>query len=318
MQASIFSSYSRGENRVTSSILAVMRFLSLQHTARLLGAIMEDSEFELIHFENQPAKGGKGIPDASISSSCRILVETKIQRDTVDLEQLKRHLKRLDGKVSVEQLLVLTPDDKKPQVIEELREPKVVWANFASLDQAIEELLSDNREVISEREEFLLRNLQVMLIEEGLVGSINDVVVLPAQYAWREYLNSNAYVCQEGRVFQKVQYLAFYSSGQIQTIVPQIIDIHDSVEFKQGHHQGRLGEVVDLMVKDGRREEGKRFKVILLSAPNDPETQHLDEPIVNDLRSDSGRVTAFTQNQRYVSLASLKKAHKTSELVGDK
>lgn len=62
MPDSLFSTYRAGENRVTASILAVLRSLALHRTERLLGALMERSEFELVSFRNQPAKGGKGGP----------------------------------------------------------------------------------------------------------------------------------------------------------------------------------------------------------------------------------------------------------------
>jgi hypothetical protein len=39
--------------------------------------LLEQSEFELIRFENQPSKGGVGVPDAIIQSSIRLLLETK-------------------------------------------------------------------------------------------------------------------------------------------------------------------------------------------------------------------------------------------------
>lgn len=318
MQSSIFSTYSTGENRVTSSILAVLKYLSLQRTERLLGAIMEQSEFELVHFQNQPARGGEGIPDAIISSSSRILIETKIRRDAVKMEQLKRHVKRLDAREAMQFLLLLTPDESRPNVIDILADKRVVWASFASLDQAIEELLNDNREVVSEREAFLLRHIQIMLVEENLIGSANDVVVIPARIAWSEYQDTHAYVCQAGRVFQPVKYLAFYSSGQIQPVVPRILEIYDSVEFRRGYHKERLGQIVNALIESRQREEGERYKVILLSPPDDPKTQRLAAPIINDLTSDSGRITAFTQNQRYVSLARLKTVQTTSELAAKK
>ncbi len=77
---SIFSTYSTGENRVTASFLAVLRCLSLDRMSRLLGSLLEQSEFELIHFENQPSKGGTGVPDAIIQSSVRLLLETNEMR----------------------------------------------------------------------------------------------------------------------------------------------------------------------------------------------------------------------------------------------
>ena len=48
-----------------------------------------------------------------------------------------------------------------------------------------------------------------------------------------------------------------------------------------------------------------------------PQTIRLDDAIVNDLRSASGRVAAFTQGQRYVRLADLTEATRTSELVSE-
>jgi hypothetical protein len=57
---------------------------------RLLGSLLEQSEFELIRFENQPSKGGTGVPDAIIQSSIRLLLETKTERNAVSLPQIKR------------------------------------------------------------------------------------------------------------------------------------------------------------------------------------------------------------------------------------
>ena len=82
---SIFSTYSTGENRVTASFLAVLRSLSLDRIQRLLGALLEQSEFELVRFENQPSKGGSGVPDAIIQSSIRLLIETKTERNGVNV-----------------------------------------------------------------------------------------------------------------------------------------------------------------------------------------------------------------------------------------
>src|SRR5436190_7325255 len=165
MAINIFSTYSTGENRVTASILAVLQSLSLQRTQRLIGALLEESEFELVRFENQPAKGAQGVPDASIVSSVRLLIETKIVRNTVDLKQLQQHLKRFEKtSETVKLLLVLTPDDQCPHVVHQLNDQRVVWSSFAALDQAINDLIIDAQEVVSEREEFLLRELQAMLL----------------------------------------------------------------------------------------------------------------------------------------------------------
>ena len=84
----IFSTYSQGENRVTSSIISVIRSLSLDRIERILGALLEQSELEFVRFENQPSKGGDAVPDAIIQSSFRLLIETKTERDGLNRPQL--------------------------------------------------------------------------------------------------------------------------------------------------------------------------------------------------------------------------------------
>ncbi len=111
------------------------------------------------------------------------------------------------------------------------------------------------------------------------------------------------------------QIACFSKSNKIHNLVPKILEIHDSVEFKQGNEKGNLGKVIDSLIESGLRKEGESYKVILLSAPDDPQTKQLEASIENDLTSENGRRTAFTQNQRYVSLELLKKAKKASELI---
>lgn len=316
MRTSIFSTYSTGENRVTASILAVLRSLALNRIERLLGALMERSELQLLRFENQPSRGGKGVPDAVITGSCRIFLETKIKRNSVRADQLRRHLDRLDAAgEAVQVLLVLTPDSSVPATVTSIDDARLVWTNFEALDQAIEELLADQAEVISEREAFLLRELQGMLAEEKLVGSQKDVLVVPARNAWPEYLEYQAYACQPNRPFQPVWRLSFYESGQIQPLVPTILKVHESVVFEKGRHRGTLGDLVARLLAGTTRQEGMSYKVLLLSHPKDSKTVRLEGPIMNDLVSESGRTVAFTQSQRYVSLDRLLKAKATSELV---
>jgi len=320
MATDLFSTYSTSENRVTASTLAVLKSLSLDRIQRLIAAMLEQPEFELIRFQNQPSKGSAGIPDGMISSSVRILLETKIKRNAVRTEQLKRHLARLDGvSEAVRLLLVLTPDERCPPEIEAFNDPRLVWTSFAALDQAIDELLIDSREVVSEREAFLLRELQAMFTREQLVSCANEVVIVPARHAWPEYQNYHAYVCQPDRYFQPVSRIGFYTLGRIHPVIPRILETHPTVEFGGGLHKGALGSLVDLLLNDpnSQVEEGQPYKVMLLSAPDDADTLKLDAPIANDMKSKNGRTTAFTQNQRYVSLDRLRSARTTSELVAD-
>jgi hypothetical protein len=315
---SIFSTYSTGENRVTASFLAVLRSLSLDRMQKLIGSLLEQSEFELARFENQPAKGGKGVPDAMILSNIRLLIETKIVRNALDAKQIKRHLERLDEvKELSRQLLLITPDETRPSILDSIDDQRVAWTSFSLLDQAIDSLLDDKYEVISEREEFLLRELQNMLVAEGLVASATDVVVVAARNAWPEYQQISAYVCQPNRPFQQVSRIAFYSKGQIYPLVPKILDSRNEVVIKKGVHDGLLGVLVDRLIDEKRRTEDETFKVLLLSAPDSPDTLKLPQPILNNSKSKTGKPTAFTMSQRYVASASLLTAKYTSDLVSE-
>ncbi|KLU02313.1 TIORF34 protein [Rhodopirellula islandica] len=312
---SIFSTYSTGENRVTASCLAVLRSLSIDRMERLIGALLEQSEFQLIRFENQPSKGGAGIPDAIIQSSLRLLIETKTQRNTVRKDQVIRHLALLDEASETNlTLLMLTPDDVRPKTLDEVNDDRVAWTSFTTLDQAINELLEDPKEVVSEREAFLLRELQSMLETEGLTASLNDTVVVAARNAWPEYQELHAYVCQPNRSFQIVHRMGFYSQGVIYPLIPRITASFDDVVMEKNSHAGALGQLVNTLVDEGHRPEGERFKVMMLSAPDSPDTITLDQPIPNDKRSKSGKPTAFTMGQRYVPSERLLIAKVTSDL----
>jgi hypothetical protein len=212
-------------------------------------------------------------------------------------------------------LLVLTPDSERPHELAEIGNPMLAWASFSMLDQAIDELIADTTEIVSEREAFLMQELRVMLAEEGLVGSSKDVLVVPARRAWPQYEKAYAYVCQPNRPFQPVKRIAFYNSGKIEPLVPAILESRPAVRFERGLHDGWLGELVVRMLDMGFKEEGESYKVFRLSKPDEPNTLKLAHPIENDLTSESGRPVAFTQNQRYVSLEKLKKAKFTSELT---
>lgn len=312
--SSIFSTYSTGENRVTASFLAVLRSLSLDRIQRLLGALLEQSEFELVRFENQPSKGGKGVPDAIIHASIRLLIETKIERNSINLPQIKRHLDRLaETNEATKLLLVITPDDVCPKSLDSLKDKPVVWTSFVALDQAIDEMRADKNEVISEREAFLLKELQNMLAAEGLLANSNDVVVVAARHAWPEYNDIHAYVCQPNRSFQPVSRVAFYSKGVIYPLVPRILESHNDVEMIAGQHSGKLGEFVKRLLKEKRRGQGERYKVLLLSAPDSPDTLRLPGPIPNDKKS-NGKPIAFTQSQRYITSERLPAAKTTADL----
>lgn len=316
MTTPLFSTYRQGENRVTATFLAVLERLSLPNINRILGEIIQ-LDFSLVSFENQP-KRKHSTPDAVIGTGQSIVIETKTDHNALCPDQVERELKDLhDG----ETLLVLTPDESLPPLLDKdpfLDDHRVIWSNFITLASAIEDVLNGKdgeNEPPTEREAFLLREFIAMLEGDGLLFYPSSrVMVIPAREAWDVYKNKgvHAYITHR-RKYRPSGHLAFYADRKIQRIVPKIELTIDSVRLSQdgithlhGEERGHAKELLSKLEKIGMYEN-ITVQVLFLSGPDDAETENLKEPIINDNNFTYG-------SRRYVTLESLKKASKTSEL----
>ena len=310
----LFSTYRQGENRVTSSMLAVFERIDLSLLEAILASAAGESSLQMVSFTNQPPGIGQSIPDARISARFAYWFEVKTVRSALVAHQLTEHLSNLGGEGGDERLFVVTPDAEQPSVIANLGDPRVVWFNFQALHDAIDAAAIDPVGGMSEQARFLLRELQALLIDDGLVDS-DDVVVVAARFAYPEYLKRGVYICQAERSFRGgLTHVGFYAEGAIQTHVPRIRHREDLITFthetavarKGGSDTDRLiGDAIETDLTAGPREEGTQYQVFLLSQPDDADTVRLTQPIVNDTVAESGRPWAWTMGQRYVSLAGL-------------
>ena len=324
----LFSTYRQGENRVTSSMLAVFERIDLSLLETILAASAGESSLQMVTFTNQPSSKGRSVPDARISARFAYWFEVKTARNALDHGQLAEHLANLGDEASAERLFVITPDAEQPTAIAALSDPRVIWFNFRSVYDAVDAAVSDPTETLSEQPRFLLRELQALLVQDGLVDSDN-VVVVAARFAYPEYLKRSVYVCQPERAFREgLTHMGFYADGAIQSHVPRIRYREDLVTFTRdeavartaGSETDRLvGEVIQTLLADGPREEGKQYQVFLLSGPEHPDTVRLAQPIANDTVAESGRPWAWTMSQRYVSLTALTRSGVTvtSDLGAD-
>lgn len=320
MATPLFSTYRQGENRITSTFLAVLQRLSLPNIDRILQALLEDAAFSLVTFDNQP-KGRESTPDARIGTGSAIWVETKTARNAVRGLQMKSHLNSLSPR---ENLLLLTPDEEAPTGLSD----RVAWANFKTLAGAIEDILGDEDEPPSEKEAFLLREFILMLRQDRLLDSADPrVMVLGARFAWPMYKLLSVYRCSTNKPMQSLRdsdRMAFYVGGRIQPLVPRIKSMVESVDMSEPEQFESLEASQRKLAKELRgridrhkqgHEFGQAFKVMFLSGPSNDETIKLEKPIVNDKKDKNGRPTPFTFGQpRYVTLKSLKAASRTSEL----
>ena len=328
MTTPLFSTYSQGENRVTATFLAVLQRLSLPNMNRILGALLGEREedFNLVSFVNQP-QGIESTPDAKIETGQGVWFETKTESNAVGLKQIRSHMKAVRGD---EKLVVLTPDDGKPPVLDStnLREGdrnRIAWASFNTLDDIVKDILEDQQTPPSEFEAFLLREFSAFLQQEGVITipSGNRVMVVSAGKAWPGYDKQGIYGDIRKPNWKPSAHLAFYTGMEIKAIVPRIkstaspINIRSQEEIKNlDDYQKQTIEKL-LAARGGNEDFNHPLRMLFLSEPKDCETLRLTGgAIINDKTSDKTEkpVPWMYGGVRYVTLDSLKNASKTSEL----
>jgi hypothetical protein len=151
------------------------------------------------------------------------------------------------------------------------------------------------------------------------------VVVVAARFALDEYLKYSAYICQPNRSFQSCVRMAFYANNKIDRRIPKILGHIEAISRDEIETEPNLSDIDRARLQTLRNKmesirsedwRKNKYKIVFLTPTDSPETLVLPSDIDNDSTSGSGRGTAFTQAQRYVSLSRLKKGPKTtSELA---
>jgi hypothetical protein len=325
----LFSTYTQGENRVTSTLLAVLEHVNSRLGEDILEALVDESDLSLVAFDNQ-VTGVGSVPDAAIRGSTALWFETKTSRGNVRQAQLEEHLTGLDQDPSdLQRLIVLTPDERVPSEVRAIDDDRLVWASFDTLVGTLESVLERDvgsaeasMYVPTEREAFLLRELMRFIYDEELVSGKEDrVLVVAARRAWDEYRTYGHYFCQPNRSFKPVSHLAFYKDGEIKAEVPRVTGrvesitldeetVEDHPELSDQQEQSLLAAVGKMRENESARY-GDTQKVLFL----EPDLE-LDRAVQNDkTASDSNRTVAFVQGHRYVSLSTLRESPRhTTEL----
>lgn len=101
--------------------------------------------------------------------------------------------------------------------------------------------------------------------------------------------------------------------GQVEAISKNEIETRKDVTDLD---RVRLRELLRNLEKARSEEWGdQQLKIIFLSSPESPDTLVLPHDIVNNLTTSNGRIIAFTQGQRYISLSHLEKEPKTTSVL---
>lgn len=159
---------------------------------------------------------------------------------------------------------------------------------------------------------------------EHMLEHANLVVIVPANgVAYRDYGRYRAYICQPNRAFSNgPTRVAFYADREVKQEVPRIRRTFTDVVFGRdtvaalrasgGVEDAELADIIEDVIanKTGGRKAGRRYDVMLLTAPADDDTIKLDHPIRHMRR---GRGAAFVRRQRYTSEAALKRMPTTTD-----
>jgi len=349
MSNPLFSTYSQGEDRITSTILAVLGRISHDFVTRLFSSFF-DEEIEMIRFDNQPS-GKNSRPDARLHATFSYWIETKAEAGKVKAFQLEKHLDAMDDESNSydeQRLLVLTPDAQKPGALERIQAKdqrkregvssegetsRIAWANFSDFVDEIEKILDadidlEQDEVApTERERQLLRELVRFLYASDVVQTIADeVLVVAAGRAWGEYKQLDAYICQPERSFRPTERLAFYTNKAIKDRVPKIQERIENVRLdEEGIEEWKeRNDVEDEGIAEGLDELVSKLR----EAKDDPggPDQYGESHKVLFLSGPNGedtkhldqevrhdRSSAFVQKQRYVDADWLLSSPETTE-----
>jgi hypothetical protein len=281
---------------------------------------------ELIQFGLQPtSKRGSSVPDASISGSFHYLFETKTAYNAIRKEtQVRSHLRHFAARRGVdERLFVVSPDLSRPPALAHIKDKRVKWFSFKMLDEAIlyvlrdEEAPEEERLVLRADERVLLRELHAFLIEEGLLGR-HEAVIVAAGWAYGFYADTAAYICQSNRFRRGLTHMGFYRAKRVEPHIARIEYQEDEVPFtrtealrrkrRRAPEQRRVAELIERGLREGTHVDGAVHQVFLLSPIGSPETVDLGAPIVHD------RPGPWVRGHRYVYLSDIRSAKTTSDL----
>lgn len=347
MQNTLFSTYRQGENRVTSSFLALLERVTVKTFNQIFNILLQDSNNSIITINSQyKVSNSNSVPDASISFPRKVLIETKTEIGQIKEKQLQDHLEIIDPDEG--SLVVLSPDlaydirDKNLQ-----NDGRLIYSSFHNLNQGLRALIEDKTHFLYENETMLIEEFMIMMEKDNLLPEdVSDkVIIVPAKRAYHDYKNLGMYVCQPNRSFQPASRIGFYKDGSIQKEVPRILAVAENIvlknistddiitkrEDKENYNFeiiddsfsktdliDRMNELINSgSIKKSRFKDSESNKIFILTKSDNLSIEEkIPKKIINDLTShNSGKKVAYTQNQRYSKYSLMKNESFTSRIV---
>ncbi|KKN42885.1 hypothetical protein LCGC14_0708820 [marine sediment metagenome] len=314
---SIFGDYKQLENRVTTALLHILNVGGEELIRFIMNRLNRDLPSSKISISAQD-KQGRSVPDGTLECSFKfkIFIESKIQLNAINSVQMERHKELVEG-IKENILLYITPDIKKPDILENL----IVWANWGGILKWISEYIENNDINEGDLLFYLHDNFETLLVNNILItlewnSEKNDRVVVFAGGIYGEpvAIKYKMYFCPKTRNIKPSGYVSFYRNWRIE----YCFKINDPPET------AKLLEIPQIL-------EYFKEKGILDKAKQKPEEfSWIYEPvklfrlgerveinkIENDKKNEYGIPIPFLYgNQRYTTIEKLRGATKTSHLL---
>jgi mRNA-degrading endonuclease RelE of RelBE toxin-antitoxin system len=215
---SLFTKYSKEENQITSSLMAVLK----NSQREILDKFFEEvigNPFEAIQIINQSEKNNSR-PDAEIFSSFQILIESKIN-SPFNKNQSENHIKSFDNNIQRKIFLIITREyintsdltdliDKSKNIIIK----NILWSDIYSFFNEI------SKEIIyDEKTRFLFQQITEYFEEIGIDKSWMDrCVIVPGEIAKNEAKYFGLCLWSPENLTRKSKYIAFYCDKKIELL----------------------------------------------------------------------------------------------------
>lgn len=299
---SIFGEYKQDENRVTAALLHILKQGGeelINYILTNVGNTLPESEIS-VHTQTKK-EGYNSVPDGELfcNFSFKIIIESKVAINAVDVRQLEDHRKRVvkeQAELGDVRLMYLTPDSNKPISLSE----DEMWFSWQQIVDILKKYIDENS---NELLTYLVGQFILLIENMGLANDFeNRVIVVGGSYGEKIALEYGFYACQNHRHFSPAKYLAFAHQNRIKYLFEITEDPRDNVDLRN------VLINTDYFDKYDPEYSGKRkiFKLKLL--------QTFDPVIENDTRAKNGKICAFTQKQKYISYDSFEGAKYTSDL----
>lgn len=300
---SIFGHYSQTENRVTAALLQILKIGGTDFIGKLMNCIEEidfpSSEINIVTQEKENHNVYDGLLDCNFSF--RILIESKIEKEKINQEQLSGLIKNATN--PTDYILFITPDNSKPAVLEN-GEHLIYWTNWKKINETLKEINTKQEPLNFLIEEFekYLEFLKLL----NVVSPKERVQIAAGSYAEPIALKYNFYACQNYRTIKESKYLAFYNNRGIHSVFEiEAEPINDC----------DLSKLEDNKIKEYLNENEPNY------SSNDKRQFYrlklIDDKLIieHSGKSKKGKNTAFTMGVfRYTTIDKLLKAKTTKDL----